>query len=81
MTQRRTIQHVKNIVGRANDVLETVNSPYRLVIGQRYSYIAIDLGYADDKTRISRTMRAGMTKTEAHDYVEAMLDGIELYTR
>ena len=83
MTGRRTLQHLRNIVSRANNVLETVNSPYELRISQRYSHIAIDLGYVDEDKRyvISRTMRTGMTKAEAHDYVEAILDGMDLITR
>lgn len=81
MNNRRTIAHLENIVERANDILAGANNKYKLVIGQRYGYTAIDLGYRDNSHAIERTLRAGMTKTEAYDYVEAMLDGIDLYTR
>jgi len=64
--------------------LETANrliaeSGYRLILGERYGYKAIDLGYTD-RGSICRTLKTGMTAGECIDYISAFLTGIEIYT-
>ena len=51
-------------------------TPWRIEVARRYNYFAIDLIRKD--TGIERTLATGLTKSQALDYLFAMLYAIDL---
>ena len=51
-------------------------TPWSIRVGKRYNYFAIDLIRKDKG--IERTLIAGLTKSQALDYLYAMICGIDL---
>lgn len=63
-----------------NYLLGERGSAFRVEIGYRYGYTAIDLAYADGRG-IRETYRTGLTKTSARAIIVAMIYGIDLSGR
>ena len=76
---RTTEKDILNVQDQLNSIIRHKGIEVRL--GGRYGYQAFDLFRTKRKGgSCMQTIRAGMTKKEAYDYLWALLKGIELYT-
>lgn len=67
------ITEVKELADLINTELKTVE----IRIGERYGYKAIDL-YEKGTGKMKRTLIAGLTATNAYDYLNAMCKILEI---
>jgi hypothetical protein len=77
MKEKTTLQNLESIFEIFNDMIKQSN--LKIVLGQRYGKKAIDLYSVDGK--MDNTIIAGLTAGEVWDYINAMLRGIELFTK
>lgn len=76
MTRRTTKNDIQRTEAIINKALE--KSGVLISVQGRYGYQGIDLY---NNRGCLRTIRTGLTKGQALDYLNAMLEGIFLYTR
>lgn len=68
---RVTLNDLKMLINRINEFIK--NTGYMIILGQRYGYKAIDLGYSDGRSSIVDTLMSGMTTGETYLYLSGML--------
>jgi hypothetical protein len=76
MSEKVTREQLDRMAETINRMLKGTGN--KIVIGGRYGYTAVDLGYEDKPYGLQDTLRSGMTKKETLEYMWALKKGMEL---